>query len=40
MADGTGAELSMARSALAFMRTFDIDAALRLLEGGDPGLYR
>ncbi|MHA6622844.1 NAD(P)-dependent oxidoreductase [Pseudonocardia sp. DLS-67] len=40
MAAGTGADLSMARSALAFMRTFEIDAALRLLAGGDPGLYR
>ena len=40
MAAGTGADLSMARTALAFMRTFDIDAALRLLAGGDPGLYR
>lgn len=40
MAAGTGADLSMARTALAFMRTFDIDAALRLLAGEDPGLYR
>ncbi|WP_170225769.1 NAD(P)-dependent oxidoreductase [Pseudonocardia cypriaca] len=39
MAAGTGADLSMARTALAFMRTFDIDAALRLLAGEDPGLY-
>jgi 3-hydroxyisobutyrate dehydrogenase-like beta-hydroxyacid dehydrogenase len=38
MAAGTGADLSMARTALAFMRTFGIDAALRLLAGGDPGL--
>jgi 3-hydroxyisobutyrate dehydrogenase-like beta-hydroxyacid dehydrogenase len=40
MAAGTDTDLSMARAALAFMRTFDIDAALRLLAGGDPGLYR
>jgi 3-hydroxyisobutyrate dehydrogenase-like beta-hydroxyacid dehydrogenase len=40
MAAGSGADLSMARTALAFMRTFDIDAAHRLLEGEDPGLYR
>jgi 3-hydroxyisobutyrate dehydrogenase-like beta-hydroxyacid dehydrogenase len=40
MAAGTDADLSMARTALAFMRTFDIDAALRLLSSRDPGLYR
>ncbi|GAA5133199.1 NAD(P)-dependent oxidoreductase [Pseudonocardia adelaidensis] len=40
MAAATGADLSMARTALAFMRSFDIDAALRLLAGEDPGLYR
>jgi len=40
MAAGTDADLSMARAALAFMRGFDIDAAIRLLAGGDPGLYR
>jgi 3-hydroxyisobutyrate dehydrogenase-like beta-hydroxyacid dehydrogenase len=40
MAAGTGADLSMARTALAFMRGFEIDSALRLLAGGDPGLYR
>ncbi|WP_281689668.1 NAD(P)-dependent oxidoreductase [Pseudonocardia thermophila] len=39
MADGTGADLSMAHTALAFMRRFDIDAALRLLAGEEPGLY-
>lgn len=40
MAAGTDADLSMARASLAFMRTFDIDAALRLLSSRDPGLYR
>jgi 3-hydroxyisobutyrate dehydrogenase len=40
MAGGTGADLSMARTARTFMRGFDIDAALRLLAGEDPGLYR
>ncbi len=40
MAADTGADLSMARTALAFMRTFDIDAALQLLAGEDPGLYK
>ena len=39
MAAGTDADLSMARTSLAFMRTFDIDAALRLLASEDPGLY-
>jgi 3-hydroxyisobutyrate dehydrogenase-like beta-hydroxyacid dehydrogenase len=39
MAAGSGADLSMARTALTFMRTFDIAAARRLLDGGDPGLY-
>lgn len=40
MAAGTGADLSMARTALSFMRTFDITSAKRLLAGEDPGLYR
>jgi len=39
MAAGTGADLSMARTALTFMRGFDIEAARVLLDGGDPGLY-
>lgn len=39
MAGDTGADLSMARTALDFMRSFDIAAAHRLLDGGDPGLY-
>jgi 3-hydroxyisobutyrate dehydrogenase-like beta-hydroxyacid dehydrogenase len=39
MAAGTGADLSMARTALTFMRGFDIRAARVLLDGGDPGLY-
>ncbi len=39
MAAGTGADLSMTRTALDFMRGFDIDAARRLLNGEDPGLY-
>jgi 3-hydroxyisobutyrate dehydrogenase-like beta-hydroxyacid dehydrogenase len=39
MAAGTGADLSMARAALTFMRSFEIDAAHRLLAGEDPGLY-
>jgi 3-hydroxyisobutyrate dehydrogenase len=40
MAADTGADLSMARTALTFMRSFDIAAARRLLAGEDPGLYR
>jgi 3-hydroxyisobutyrate dehydrogenase len=36
MAAGTGADLSMMRTALRFMRTFDIAAAHRLLRGEDP----
>jgi 3-hydroxyisobutyrate dehydrogenase-like beta-hydroxyacid dehydrogenase len=40
MAADSGADLSMARAALAFMRTFDIHAAHRLLAGEDPVLYR
>jgi 3-hydroxyisobutyrate dehydrogenase len=40
MAAGTGADLSMVRTALTFMRSFDIDTARRLLDGEDPGLYR
>nr|WP_279590991.1 NAD(P)-dependent oxidoreductase [Modestobacter marinus] len=39
MAAGTGVELTMTQTALAFMRTFDIAAARRLLDGDDPGLY-
>lgn len=39
MAEGSGADLSMVRTALTFMRSFDIAAARRLLDGGDPGLY-
>lgn len=39
MAAGTGVALTVTEAALAFMRTFDIAAARRLLEGGDPGLY-
>jgi 3-hydroxyisobutyrate dehydrogenase-like beta-hydroxyacid dehydrogenase len=39
MAANSGADLSMAREALAFMRSFDIEAAHRLLAGEDPGLY-
>lgn len=39
MAEGSGADLSMARAALSFMRGFDIAAAQRLLAGEDPGLY-
>ncbi len=39
MADGTGADLTMTRAALEFMRGFDIAAARRLLAGEDPGLY-
>lgn len=40
MAAGTGADLSIARTALTFMREFDITAAKRLLAGEDPALYR
>jgi 3-hydroxyisobutyrate dehydrogenase-like beta-hydroxyacid dehydrogenase len=39
MAQDTGVDLSIARTALTFMRSFDIDAAHRLLAGEDPGLY-
>lgn len=38
MAAGTAADLSVTEAALAFMRTFDIAAARRLLDGVDPGL--
>jgi 3-hydroxyisobutyrate dehydrogenase-like beta-hydroxyacid dehydrogenase len=38
MAAGSGADMSMVRTALTFMRGFDIAAARRLLAGGDPGL--
>jgi 3-hydroxyisobutyrate dehydrogenase-like beta-hydroxyacid dehydrogenase len=38
MASGTGADLSMVRTALTFMRSFDIAAAHRLLRGENPGL--
>jgi 3-hydroxyisobutyrate dehydrogenase-like beta-hydroxyacid dehydrogenase len=36
MAAGTDADLSMMRTALRFMRSFDIAAAQRLLRGEDP----
>ncbi|MCW2581558.1 MAG: 6-phosphogluconate dehydrogenase [Klenkia sp.] len=39
MATGSGVDLTAAREALTFMRTFDIEAARRLLAGEDPGLY-
>jgi 3-hydroxyisobutyrate dehydrogenase-like beta-hydroxyacid dehydrogenase len=38
MAAGSGADLSMMRTALTFMRSFDIAAAQRLLRGENPGL--
>jgi 3-hydroxyisobutyrate dehydrogenase len=38
MASGTDADLSMVRTALTFMRSFDIEAAHRLLRGENPGL--
>ena len=38
MAQGSGADLSMVRTALEFMRSFDIDSARRLLAGDDPRL--
>jgi 3-hydroxyisobutyrate dehydrogenase-like beta-hydroxyacid dehydrogenase len=38
MAEGSGADLSMVRTALTFMRSFDIDTARRLLAGEDPRL--
>jgi len=40
MAAGTGADLSMMRTALTFLRGFDIEAARRLLRGEDPGAAR
>ncbi len=36
MAEGTGADLSMVRTALTHMRSFDIEAARRLLAGQGP----
>jgi len=38
MAAGTGADMSMVRTALTFMRSFDVAAAHRLLRGENPGL--